>query len=117
MKGLRREKGFVAERQAARYLKRQGLKWVQSNYRSRLGEIDLIFKEGSQWVFVEVRSRRSSLFMQPEESINKAKQRRLWLTGQTYLQQLPDSQASARFDIVSVLEGECHWVKNAFILG
>jgi putative endonuclease len=112
---LRREKGQLAERQAARYLKRRGLKWVTSNYHSRFGEIDLVCKDGDQWVFVEVRSRSSSCFMQPVESINPAKQRRLRLTAEAYLQRLPGgSQASGRFDVVSVVAGRCQWIKNAF---
>jgi Holliday junction resolvase-like predicted endonuclease len=55
--------------------------------------------------------------MRPEESINQAKQRRLWLTGQAYLQRLPlGEQASARFDVVTILLGHINWIKNAFIL-
>lgn len=114
---LRWKLGQAAERQAARYLKRQGLTWVASNFRSRFGEIDLIFRDGEQWVFVEVRSRSRDSFMQPEESIHRSKQRRLWLTAQSYLQQLPQGQlACARFDVVSIVARKCHWIKNAFFL-
>ena len=110
----RRYSGHLAERQAGRYLKKQGLRLLQYNYASRFGEIDIVLKDQEQWVFVEVRSRSSNRFMRPEESINRAKQRRLWLTGQCYLQQLNDQEmASARFDVVTVLAGQCSWIKNA----
>lgn len=112
----RQHTGHLAERQAGRYLKKQGLRLLQYNYASRFGEIDIVLKDQEQWVFVEVRSRSSKRFMCPEESINHAKQRRLWLTGQCYLQQLRDPEiASARFDVVTVLAGQCSWIKNAIL--
>ncbi len=114
---ITRDVGRLAERKAGRYLKRQGLHLVQYNFSSRFGEIDIVLKDQEQWVFVEVRSRAKKGFVSPEESINQAKQRRLWLTGQVYLQRLPrGSQASARFDVVTVLAGHFNWIKNAFIL-
>jgi putative endonuclease len=117
VKWLRRDLGRLAERKAGAYLKRQGLDLVEYNFLSRFGEIDIVLKEGEQWVFVEVRSRAKQSFMRPEESINQAKQRRLWLTGQAYLQRLPlGEQASARFDVVTILLGHINWIKNAFIL-
>lgn len=110
--------GRQAERRAARYLKAQGLSLVEYNYSSRFGEIDIVLKDQEQWIFVEVRSRAQANFMRPEESISLPKQRRLWLTGQAYLQQLPNgSHASARFDVVAVLAGECQWIQNAFVFG
>ena len=112
---LRRDLGRSAERKAGRYLKKQGLRLVEYNFSSRFGEIDIILKEQQQWVFVEVRSRTRKAFMRPEESIDRAKQRRLWLTGQAYLQQLQDGEwVSARFDVVTVLAGDCSWIRNAF---
>ena len=112
----RRYAGYLAERVAGRYLKKQGLRLLQYNYASRFGEIDIILKDQEQWVFVEVRSRSNQGFMRPEESINHAKQRRLWLTGQCYLQQLKErNTASARFDVVTVLSGSCSWIKNAIL--
>ena len=54
--------GALAEQYACEYLTSQGLQWVVSNYRSRLGEIDLIMRDGSYLVFVEVRARASNAF-------------------------------------------------------
>ena len=110
--------GRLAERKAGRYLKRQGLRLVEYNFASRFGEIDIILKDQQQWVFVEVRSRKKDTFMTPAQSIGPAKQKRLWLTGQAYLQKLPEGAlASARFDVVTVLAGSCHWIQNAFVFG
>lgn len=108
-------RGRLAERAAGRYLKKQGLRLVQYNFMSRFGEIDIVMKDQVQWVFVEVRSLLSGHFMHPIESIDRRKQRRLWLTGQAYLQRLPaGDQAFARFDVVTILSGKCHWIANAF---
>ena len=54
--------GFQRERQARDYLVAQGLEWVSSNYRCRLGEIDLIMRDKAHLVFVEVRARSSTAF-------------------------------------------------------
>ena len=103
------------ERQAASFLRAKGLRLVECNYHCRFGEVDLIMRDDEQWVFVEVRSRTSSRFMHPLQSIGPAKQRRLWLTAQFYLQRLPQGQFSeARMDVVTVLGGRCEWIPNAF---
>lgn len=54
--------GQDAERLAAIYLQRQGLKLLETNYRCRFGEIDLIMQDGKEIVFVEVRLRSHAAF-------------------------------------------------------
>ena len=58
--------GFAAEQQACTYLRKQGLRWIESNYHCRWGEIDLIMWEANYLVFVEVRARASSSFGGPQ---------------------------------------------------
>ena len=106
--------GAQAEAVAAQYLQQRGLKLVDSNYRSRFGEIDLILREGETIVFAEVRQRSRSSFGGAAASIDARKQERLILTAQLYLASLPRIPP-CRFDAV-LLDGAggIEWLKNAF---
>lgn len=109
-----REKGDKAEQLALRYLRRQGLKHLQSNFRSRFGEIDLIMLDRETLVFVEVRYRKLQTYGGGAASVNRHKQQRLIKTGLTYLQR-HNNEAVCRFDVVSVEDkGQIEWIRNAF---
>lgn len=106
--------GVQAEQDAARYLQKNGLKLIQTNYRSRFGEIDLILRDGETLVFAEVRQRSRGDFGGAAASIDARKQQRLILTAQHYLTTLPRIPP-CRFDAL-LLDGaeNIEWVKNAF---
>lgn len=111
------QKGFVAEELACEYLLRQGLIWRASNYRSRMGEIDLIMQDGSHLVFVEVRARANDLYGNAIESVTPTKQRKIMKVAAYYLQchNMLDYFA-CRFDVVA-LQGhppKISWIQNAF---
>ena len=95
-------RGAAAEAQAAAFLARQGLRLVESNFRVKGGEIDLICKDGRQVVFVEVRARARSDFGGAAASITPRKQQRLILAARHWLQR--HGEASCRFDAV-LIEG------------
>jgi len=106
--------GARAESVAASYLQQHGLKLVESNYRSRFGEIDLILRDGETLVFAEVRQRSSNNFGGAAASIDARKQQRLILTAQHYLASLPRIPP-CRFDALLLDAAEnIEWVKNAF---
>ena len=111
--------GVYAERAATAFLKRKGLTLVQRNYTTKLGEIDIVMRDGKVWVFVEVRYRQRSDFGTPAASIGQRKQLRLIRTAQCFLQQHPDATLDrCRFDVVSVSPHQrtltCEWIPNAF---
>jgi putative endonuclease len=110
-------KGNEAEEQAKCYLMKHGLQWIQSHYRSRFGEIDLIMRDRSELVFVEVKYRKSAAFGLAYESVSTHKQKKLQLTALQYLAHTASNDRTiARFDVVS-LQGEpaqIEWIKNAF---
>jgi putative endonuclease len=95
--------GNEGEAAAARYLKKQGLKIIEQNYRARLGEIDLIARDGSRWVFVEVKSRIEGDGDPPQSAVTPLKQRRLARLAQEYIARSRLGDVSCRFDVVSVL--------------
>ncbi len=110
------DRGKQAESLAAEYLRRQGLKLVERNYRCRHGEIDLIMQEGDALVFVEVRLRRHGSFGGASASLDAHKQRRIVLAAQQYLAGL-GRIPPCRFDALLLTDlGDDHveWLRNAF---
>lgn len=108
--------GPAAEKLAVEFLQRNGLKLIESNFRSRHGEIDLILRDGDTLVFAEVRLRSNSAFGGAGASITAAKQAKIARTAQFYLQQT-QSTAPCRFDAVlldSLDARRVEWIRNAF---
>lgn len=106
-------RGAVAEQTAADYLIQQGLVVVERNFRCRLGEIDLIMRDGNTLVFIEVRQRASQQFGGAIASIDSRKQQKLIATAQLYLTRLSKTPL-CRFDAV-LLQGETlRWIRDAF---
>ena len=107
--------GTVAEDLALRYLEARGLSLVTRNFRCRVGELDLIMRDGEQLVFVEVRSRRHNRYGTPAESITRTKQQRLLRAAALYLQR-QRLDPPCRFDVVAIGPGDTglNWLRNAF---
>jgi putative endonuclease len=108
--------GPAAEKIAVEFLQRNGLQLVESNFRSRFGEIDLILKDGAELVFAEVRLRSNSRFGGAAASITPEKQARIIRTAHFYLQQTRGNVA-CRFDAVlldSLDAKRIEWIRNAF---
>ena len=100
---LRREMGRRAETRAADYLQQKGYTIVDRNYYTRYGELDIICEQGDTIVFVEVRSKRSSAFGTPEESITSAKIARLRKTALSWLAEKGTRwYPNLRFDVVTI---------------
>ena len=111
-----RETGQAAEQRALDYLKRQGLKLIETNYQTRFGEIDLILRDGAVLVFTEVRLRSSNDFGGARASITVSKQAKLIKTANQYLAKIA-RPPPCRFDAVlldNVNSGTIEWIKNAF---
>ncbi len=110
----RQVEGGEAEERAAAFLAARGLAIVGRNFRTRLGEIDLIARDGATLVFVEVRRRRSSaLYGGAAGSVDYRKRRRLEAAARLYLARLP-TEPACRFDVVALQGEECTWLRNAF---
>ncbi len=107
--------GGPAERLAAAFLEREGLKILERNYRCRFGEIDLVASSGPALVFVEVRARRSEAYGGAAGSITAAKRRRIVAAARHYLGRQRADRA-CRFDVVLVrgAEQRIEWLQNAF---
>ena len=105
--------GSAAEDAAANFLARQGLQIVARNYRTRMGEIDLVARDGATLVFVEVRMRSSQRFGGGAESIGPRKQARIVAAARQYLARLR-REPPCRFDVVTLDGGTPAWLRGAF---
>ena len=110
--------GFRKEKEAYKFLKRQGLALIERNYQCRFGEINLIMMDHFIYVFIEVRYRTICGFGTAEDTITRSKQRKIINTALCYLQQhkLSDS-IKCRFDVVTISstnESHIQWIKDAF---
>lgn len=94
--------GELGEELARKYLKKHGYHVIETNYRCRHGEIDIVTRRRDSLVFVEVRTKTSDAFGTPEESVTAAKQERLVATAQTYLASHQGLPESWRIDVVAV---------------
>ena len=120
MKNRRQKLGERGEALAVRRLKKAGYKIIETNYRTRLGEIDIIAKEKDTLVFVEVKSRRSVHFGSPKWAITPKKRKKISMVALHYLKATNQSSARARFDVVAVVSNrdkpQVDIIKNAFDL-
>jgi len=113
-------KGKFTEEFAKQYLIQQGLVFIDSNFHSRQGEIDLIMKDGQVFVFIEVKYRKNNLFGGAVSAVSQLKQKKIKHCVAFFLQKinLNEYNTPCRFDVIA-LEGninqpEVTWLKNAF---
>ena len=95
--------GNEGERLAARFLRRRGFRILARQYRTPLGELDLIARDGDCIVFVEVKTRRSGAAGQPHEAVDRAKQAQLTRLALAWLKRYGLLDGRARFDVVSIV--------------
>jgi len=105
--------GGDAEERAARLLSENGLEILARNYRTRMGEIDLVARDGDVLVFVEVRHRSRDDFGDGAESVTERKQRRIEAAARLFLQQF-EREPRCRFDVMSLDDDHAEWMKAAF---
>ena len=114
----KKELGHTGEAVAAKYYRQRGYLLLNHNYRTRLGELDLILYKDGTLVFAEVKTRTSARKAPPADSVGYRKRRHLIAAAQLYLQRSPYADAPVRFDVVEVLPAEGGWqvhcIPNAF---
>ncbi|XQW84549.1 YraN family protein [Thalassotalea piscium] len=117
------QNGQIAEETAKTFLQAQGLTYLEKNFHSRWGELDLIMKDQNVIVFVEVKFRKNNLFGGAISAVSRQKQQKIIKTSAIYLQHqgLNEYNTPYRFDVVAI-EGNTDniakspiiWLKNAF---
>ncbi|MBE5997741.1 MAG: YraN family protein [Lachnospiraceae bacterium] len=107
--------GTRFEQLAARYLEERGYRILETNYRCRKGEIDIVARDGIYLVFCEVKYRTDEEAGDPMEAVGGRKQARIIHTARYYLLShgLPE-ETPCRFDVVGIAKGHMTLMKNAF---
>lgn len=108
----RQRSGDHAEDLALAHLQQHGLLLLERNFRCKGGEIDLVMQDGASLVFVEVRARASASHGGALASITPAKQRRLIVAAQHFLQRY-DQTPACRFDVIAIEKGRLEWLRHA----
>ena len=108
------ESGLWGEKIAEKFLRKKGFRLLETRYRSRFGEIDIIASKGNYLVFVEVKLRKSDHFAQALEYVDGRKQNRLITTASCYLAEHP-SRLQPRFDVIEIYAPEGIQTKNPVI--
>jgi putative endonuclease len=114
------DEGARAEALAARFLVSQGLAIVARNFRTRMGEIDIVARDREMLVFVEVRKRRSAAYGGAIASITGAKRMRLMAAANAYLAMI-GKEPPCRFDAVLIdgvaRSSRIEWQRDIFDSG
>lgn len=104
----RKRLGSLGEAEALRRLEMQGYHILETNWRSRAGELDLIARDGDRLVFIEVRARSAvsaGRFGTAAESVDARKQMQVRSVAQAYLGMTKQRDAFVRFDVIAVTIG------------
>ena len=109
--------GKQGEELAVKFLRKNGYKIKVCNYKTRIGEIDIIAGDGDTLVFIEVKTRESIEYGQPFEAVNARKRKKLANVALLYLKKF-DELPPCRFDVISIYmkDGipECELIRDAF---
>lgn len=111
--------GLWGEIFAARYLRDNGYKIISSNYRTRMGEIDIVASKGRYICFVEVKTRNEKALYQPKEAVDSHKQSRIIAASKSFVKSF-ETQKQPRFDVCEVFLDEkykllkINYIENSF---
>lgn len=107
-------KGKFGETLAENFLKKQKYQILFKNYKNKIGEIDIIARDGKTLVFVEVKFRTTANFGLPREAVNAHKINKIQNTALGFLQEKGLENAEIRFDVIDILGETITHIKNAF---
>ncbi len=128
---MKMQMGQWAELEARKFLEAKGFQVVAVNYHSRNGEVDLIFEQQQDLIFVEVKARSATAYGHASEVVTLSKQRKLMKTALYFLQKNPQyADFYCRFDVIcfdfsqqfaktvqyhfSSFPYDLQWIENAF---
>ena len=111
----KRQIGTSYEIKAEDYLREKGYKILETNYRNRSGEIDIIAKQGEYFCFIEVKYRATNDYGNPLEAVDFRKQNQIRKVAMYYLMKNKLSEwTPCRFDVIAFEGEKMTHVENAF---
>ena len=100
-------KGKQGEKIAEEYLKNKGYEILDKNFHySKIAEIDLVAKIENEIAFVEVKTRTTSAFGEPEEAVDYRKLQNIFMASQFYLKEKNIKNLKPRIDVISIILNE-----------
>ncbi len=109
--------GIEGEQIARDFLIRKNYKILETNWQHEKEEVDIITMDGNELVIVEVKTRSTDYFGDPEEAVDEAKENRLITAAEAYLEQ-NDLEVEVRYDIISIIlknnRPEIRHIQDAF---
>ena len=110
------QKGKLGEEIALKYITSKGGKIIEKNYRTKIGEVDLIAKLNGEIVFVEVKSRSNINYGYPSEAVNYKKRKKITTVAKFYILDNSLQDTSIRFDVIEVYlnDRKINHIVNAF---
>jgi len=108
--------GNLGEQAAADYLCTAGYDILERKYRLKLGEIDIIATKDNTFVFIEVKTRRSTRYGFPAEAVTYRKQQKIINTALCYLKQINQAHVACRFDVIEIFLSEMNVITYNHIL-
>ena len=108
--------GALYEEKAAHYLERKGMFIIEKNFRVRQAEIDIIARDGTAIVFVEVKYRKNGNSGHPFEAVDFRKQRKICRAAFFYMNKnkISPENTSIRFDVIGITGDKIEHIENAF---
>ena len=118
----KKRSGDRGEAAVAAYLRRHGYQVIDTQFRTRRGEIDIIARSPEGILcFVEVKTRKDAEFAEAREFVTPAKQRKIRAAALFYLARSGDADQLCRFDVAEVYLGDgffkiprIHYIEQAF---
>ncbi len=108
--------GRLGENKAVEFLKQSGYTILATNFKTHVGEIDIIAKKDGVTVFIEVKTRSSYAYGAPSEAVDKKKQIKYVKTAQEYLIKNNIFDTDSRFDVIEIEDGKINHIINAFCM-
>ncbi len=108
--------GRVGEKKAVDFLKGKGYKILETNYKTHLGEIDIIAVDNGVTVFIEVKLRSGYDYGSGAEAVNAKKQEKYFKVATEYLVRQGKMDCPCRFDVVEIVDGQINLIIDAFCM-
>ncbi len=116
----KRRRGNIGEDFAAEYLEKNGYEIIERNFNTRLGEIDIVAKDGKYIAFIEVKSRADDCLYSPRQAVTRSKQQKICKAAMLYKVK-KGLNGQPRFDVFEIIYGKLDLeikkfahIKNAF---
>lgn len=113
------KKGMFGENKAVKYLMSKGYRIIDRNYRTKIGEIDIIAIKSKVLIFIEVKTRSSTNYGFPYEAVNRRKQEKIVKSSLIYMKHKGLEDWQTRYDIIEVFlqnKLKINHIENAFCI-